>query len=87
MKFIEIVKKDIELLQENILKHFEDTNYPFEDFEYFTYLEQSYTYDIITETLFTNKEDVLYSERIDLFKDNFLKLNEEEFKNTIGLFV
>ncbi len=87
MKFIEIVKKDIELLQVNLLKHFEDTNYPFEDFEYFTYLEQSYTYNLITETLFTNKEDVLYSERIEQFKANFLKLKEEEFKNTNLLWI
>lgn len=88
MEFIDIVKKDIELLQENLIKHLDDTNYPFEDFEYFTYLERSFTYDLITENLFKKKGDRARWERIELFKNQFLKPSyENKFKNTNLLWI
>lgn len=87
MEFIDIVKKDIERLQENLIKHLDDTNYPFEDLEYSTYLGLSFTYDLITENLFKKKGDLLRWERIELFKNQFLKPYENKFKNTSLLWV
>lgn len=87
MEFIDIVKKDIECLQENLIKHLDDTNYPFEDLEYSTYLERSFTYDLITQNLFKNKGDIHHWERIELFKNQILKPCENKFKNTNLLWI
>ena len=82
MEFIDLVKKDIELLQNSLIKHAEDTNYPFEDFEFLTCMERSFTYDLIMEKLLKKKGDLLRWERIELFKEQFLKPYEKQFKNT-----
>ncbi len=87
MKFIEIVKMDLRILKEASMNHLEEYHYPSEDFEYFTYLDRSLTSELINETIFKNKEDKHYLERIELFKNNFLKSNEEEFNNTNLLWI
>lgn len=80
MNFVDIVKKDIEILQGKY-------NHPFDGFEYYTILYQSFTYDLITENLFKNKGDKDLIEKIELFKSQFLKLNEEKLKNTNLLWI
>jgi hypothetical protein len=81
MEFIDIVKKDMELLQDNLNNHFDDTNISFED-DYSFYLERSFIYDLITEKILKRRKDLLRWERIDYFKNKFLKLYENKFRNT-----
>jgi len=87
MEFIDLVKKDIKLLQENLIKYLEDTNYPFEDFEYSTYLERSFAYDLITKNIFKKRGDIYRWERIELFKNQFLVPYKNKFKNTNLLWI
>ncbi len=82
MKFIELVKKDLEKLKEALMKNLEEFHFPFDDFEYFTYLTRSLTSELINKTLFNDKEDLIYFERVELFKGQFLALKQEKFEDT-----